>query len=215
MGFFTATATAPFGVAAFLLIGLVIVELVGLLFAQNLSAVLDDLIPDGSGHGLWGDALAWLHIGQVPALVLLMLFLTGFSVGGYALQQVSVGVAEAYLPALLASLAALPFGILSMRLFGASLGRLFPRDETSAVSDASFIGRGGVISGGSARSGFAAQAQVRDHHNRMHYLMVEPDREGEEFAIGTPIIIVHKQGAFYRAIRDPQAPAAFIKPPLS
>lgn len=215
MGLFAAASTAPFGVAAFLLVGLVIVELVGLLFAQNLSAMLDDLIPDGSSGGLWGDALAWLHVGQVPTLVLLMLFLTGFSLGGYAVQQISFSLTEDYIPAVWASVAALPFGGLSIRLFGASLGRLLPRDETSAISEASFIGRGGVISGGNARVGFAAQAQVRDHHNRTHYLMVEPDRADEEFAIGTPIIIVHKQGAFYRAIRDPQAPAALINPSIS
>lgn len=72
MGFFTAASTAPFGVAALLLAGLVFLELIGLLLAHNPSAMLDSLIPEGGGDGFWGDALAWLHVGRVPTLVVIM-----------------------------------------------------------------------------------------------------------------------------------------------
>ncbi|MFY8106944.1 MAG: OB-fold-containig protein [Elstera sp.] len=214
MDFFTAASTAPFGVAALLLVGLVLLEAVGLLFALNPSALLDDLLPDVESDGALGSLLGWLHVGRVPVLVLLLVLLTGFSLGGYAVQRVSVSVLGDYLPGALASLAALPLGLLSVRWFGTAVGRLVPQDESSAVSEASFIGRGGLITGGIARHGMAAQALVKDHHGRSHYLMVEPDTDGDQFAIGTPIIIVAKQGAFYRGIRDPQA-QPILSPPLS
>lgn len=212
MGFFTAASTAPFGVAALLLLGLVLVELVGLLLAHNPSAILDHFIPDGFGEGAMGDALGWLHVGRVPVLVLLLLLLTGFSVGGYTVQQIALSLTGEFLPGLVASAIALPIGLLSTRWFGKTLGRLVPRDETSAVSEASFIGRGGLITGGIARHGMAAQALIKDHLGRAHYLMIEPDTDGDEFTIGTPIIVVAKQGAFYRGIRDPQAQPSLTIP---
>ncbi|KJV10320.1 hypothetical protein VZ95_05670 [Elstera litoralis] len=208
MDFFTAASTAPFGVAALLLVALVLLEAIGLMLALNPSALLDNLLPDGIGDSMLG----WLHIGRVPVLILLLLLLTGFSLGGYSLQQISLSLTGGYLSGGLASLAALPVGLLSVRWFGTALGRLVPRDETSAVSEASFIGRGGLITGGIARHGMAAQALIKDHHGRPHYLMVEPDTDGEEFAIGTPIIIVAKQGPFYRGIRDPQAQTILTAP---
>jgi hypothetical protein len=201
MDFFTAASTAPFGVAALLLVALVLIEAIGLMVAINPSAVLDNLLPDEIGDSLLG----WLHVGRVPVLILLLLLLTGFSLGGYGVQQISLSLTGGYLAGWTASLIALPLGLLGVRWFGTALGRLVPHDETSAVSEASFIGRGGLITGGVARHGLAAQALIKDHHGRAHYLMVEPDTDGDEFAIGTPIIIVAKQGAFYRGIRDPQA----------
>jgi len=44
---------------------------------------------------------------------------------------------------------------------------------------------------------------VRDAHGRMHYLMVEPDFDEEVFEEGAQILIVRKQGAFYRCIANP------------
>jgi hypothetical protein len=214
MDFFTAAPTAPFGVAALVLVGLVLLEAIGLLLALNPSALLDDLIPDVEGAGTLGSLLGWLHVGRVPVLVLVLVLLTGFSLGGYGVQRISLSLLGDYMPGALASLAAVPLGLLSVRWFGTALGRLVPHDESSAVSEASFIGRGGLITGGIARHGMAAQTLVKDHHGRSHYLMVEPDTDGDQFAIGTAIIIVAKQGAFYRGIRDPQA-QPILSPPLS
>ena len=42
-------------------------------------------------HGIEG-ALGWLHVGKVPVLVLLVLFLLGFALCGYAVQLIARGV---------------------------------------------------------------------------------------------------------------------------
>jgi Protein of unknown function (DUF1449) len=47
------------------------------------------------------------------------------------------------------------------------------------------------------------QARVRDSHDRVHYLMVEPDLEDQEFSEGDSVLIVSKVGAFYRCIANP------------
>ena len=56
---------------------------------------------------------------------------------------------------------------------------------------------------GAARRGLAAQARVRDSYGRTHYLMVEPDVDGDVFDEGMQVLIVQKAGAFYRCIANP------------
>jgi len=80
---------------------------------------------------------------------------------------------------------------------------VLPRDESSAVSDQSFVGRSAIISAGHARRGMAAQARVKDQHGRTHYLMVEPDLEEQPLAEGSEVLLVSKPGSFYRGIPHP------------
>lgn len=100
-------------------------------------------------------------------------------------------------------LLAVPAGMATVRGLGSLIAHIVPRDETSAVSEQSLVGRVGVIVGGSARRGLAAQARVRDSHGRSHYLMVEPDIDTDIFGEGTQVLIVRKAGAFYRCISNP------------
>ena len=94
-------------------------------------------------------------------------------------------------------------GIASVRALGGAIARIVPRDESSAVSGQSLIGRAGVVTGAAARRGLAGQARVRDVHGRAHWLMVEPDLDDEEFPDGTMILVVKKTGAVWRCIRNP------------
>jgi len=86
---------------------------------------------------------------------------------------------------------------------GALLAQIVPKDETSAVSESSLIGRTATIGNGVARRGLAAQARVKDSMGRTHYLMVEPDLDDDVFDEGTQVLIVRKAGAFYRCIIHP------------
>ncbi len=201
MMLFTAAGTMPFGAAALLMIGLAVIEGIGIFTAMSPSELLDNLIPDPP-DGVEG-VLGWLHIGKVPILVLLILFLLGFSLGGYAIQMFAHGLIGAHLPALVAVVPAIFIGISTVRALGGLLAHVIPRDETTAVSNLSLIGRAGVVITGTARTGMAAEVKVRDQHGISHYLMVEPDLPEEEFEQGTEVLIVKKTGATYRAIRNP------------
>jgi hypothetical protein len=147
--------------------------------------------------------LGWLHLGKVPALVLLMLFLTGYTLFGYSLQMVAHGLFGGYLQAWVAGLLAVPLGLATVRGLGSLVAHIIPRDETSSVSEQSLVGRVGVIVAGAAKRGLAAQAKVKDSLGRSHYLMVEPDLNDEVLDEGTQILIVRKAGAFYRCISNP------------
>ncbi|MFM2068100.1 MAG: hypothetical protein RLZZ584_3009, partial [Pseudomonadota bacterium] len=122
---------------------------------------------------------------------------------GYSLQMVARGLFGGYLPAWLAGVLAVPAGMATARGLGALIAHIIPRDETSAVSEHSLVGRVGVIVAGGARRGLAAQAKVKDSLGRSHYLMVEPDLDDDVFDEGTPVLIIRKAGAFYRCIANP------------
>lgn len=203
MSLFTAPETLPFGVSLALIVGITVLEGLGMMLSLSPSHVLDDLLPDVHGDSGLDRVLGWLHLGRVPSLVLLVLFLTGYTLFGYALQIVVHGLSGYYLPAWVAGLLAVPSGMVTVRGLGALIVHIIPRDETSAVSELSLVGRAGVVSAGAARRGLAAQARVRDSHGRTHYLMVEPDLEDEVFDEGTQVLIVRKAGAFYRCIANP------------
>lgn len=203
MSLFAAPQNLPFGIGFALIVGIALLEGLGMLISMSPSNLLDDLLPEIHGDSGLDRVLGWLHVGKVPALVLLLLFLSGYTVFGYSLQIVTNGLFGGYLPAWLAGLLAVPAGMTTVRGLGSLIAHIIPRDETSAVSEQSLIGRVGIIVSGNAQRGLAAQAKVKDEHGRSHYMMVEPDIDGEVFAEGAQVLLVRKAGAFYRCIANP------------
>lgn len=203
MGFLTAAENLPFGVAFALIVAIALIEGFGMLVAFSPSNLIDGWLPEVASDTGLDRVLGWLHLGKVPSLVLLVLFLAGYAIFGYALQMVAHAALGRYLPAWAAGLLALPSGLVMVRGLGALVAHILPHDETSAVSELSLVGRTGVVSAGTARRGWAAQARVRDAYGRTHYLMVEPDIEEDVLEEGVDILIVRKVGAFYRCIANP------------
>lgn len=199
---FFAPETVPFGVALALMLGLAVIEGIGLFTAMSPSQWLDNMVPELDADGLEG-ALGWLHVGKVPMLVLLILFLLGFALCGYALQLIARGALGTYLPLWAAIVPAALMGLTTVRGLGALLAYIIPRDETSAVGEEALVGRAGMVTQGTARRGQAAEVKVRDHLGRAHYLRVEPDVDGDEFPEGTAVLIVKRVGASYRGIHNP------------
>ncbi|MDR1969503.1 MAG: YqiJ family protein [Burkholderiaceae bacterium] len=201
MTLFTAAQAWPFGAALALMLSLSVLEGVGLLIAFSPSQMLDSLVPDAP-DGIDGP-LGWLHLGKVPMLVLLILFLTGFALSGYLIQGVALSLSHALLPAWVASIPAAFAGLSLTSALGGLLARVIPRDESSAVSEQSLIGRAGVVVRGIARTGLAAEAKVRDMHGHAHYVMVEPDLPEHVFEEGASVLLVKKSGVSFRCIPNP------------
>ena len=53
-----------------------------------------------------------------------------------------------------------------VRISGGALGRVIPRDETTAVSIESLVGRIATVVSGTARAGYPAQARVTTEHGQ-------------------------------------------------
>lgn len=146
--------------------------------------------------------LGWLNIGRLPLLMVIVIFLFAFGVTGLLLQQLIAGVFRNPAPVWLAGPLALAVALPFTRVLSSLLARILPGDETTAVSRETLVGRVAVIVTGEARPGSPAQARVRDAHGQPHYVMIEPDEDGEAFAEGTSVIIVRNAGARFLAIRN-------------
>jgi hypothetical protein len=184
--------------AAILVSGAGLSEFLGHAFHIDTDADLDAGI-----HGYWV-LLAWLHVGRVPFLMLLVLFLSAFGISGLLVQAFARGAMGGFLSPWIAALPAFFVTIPVVRVCGFVLLKILPKDESSAISLDALIGRVGVIVIGTARLGMPAQARVRDGHGRSHYVMVEPDDEKTSFETGTEVLLVKRTGGMkFMAIKNP------------
>ncbi len=222
MDFVTASQNAPFLTALCVMFGLAILEGVGNLFGAGVSELIDSVFPDPdfdfdvdvdvdadidgpTTPGIIMQGLGWLHFGKVPAMVLLVLFLASFGLSGLVLQAVVSSATGFYLPTFLAAAPALFLGVSSVRVGGRWIAEFIPKDETSAVSSDTFVGRVATIVLGTARASQPSQARLHDEHGRSHYVMVEPDLAGDELPSGTQVLLVRRDGARFRAVRAPHS----------
>ncbi len=226
LDFFTSGANAPFSIALLIVVILAVLEGVGALIGAGLSDLLDGLLPDvdadvdldldvdadahlpdvaGAGAGFVTGVLAWLKIGRVPVIISLIVFLTAFGLGGLFLQQAWKGLAGFYIPGAIAWAPAVFVALPVMSGFSGLLAKVMPKDETTAVSQDSFIGRVAVVTLGTARKDAPAEAKLTDQHRLTHYVMVEPDSDGEEFAQGEEVVLVSRDDGKFHAIRNSSA----------
>ncbi len=219
---FFSSENVPFAAAIVMMVGLGVLEGLGLFFGTGISHLLDSLIPDldanvdvgadastavdaahGPTPGLVSHILGWLRVGQVPLLILLVWFLFCFGILGLGLQALLFAVAGFMLPGWLAALPVLVACLPLVRGFGGLVGRLMPKDDTQAVGLDTFVGRIAVVVLGTAKEGEAAQARLTDRFGRAHYVRVEPDAQDLEFPQGTEVLLVKREGALFRAIKNP------------
>jgi len=207
----TAEPNLAFTTALVLMMAIALLEGLATMGGVGMSAFLDGFLPDTSLDvdldGLHAPTaslrlLGWLQIGRVPVLILLIIFLTAFGLIGLFIQSVTLKLAGAMLPALVAAVPATIASLPVVRVLGCVLAKIIPKDETTAVSKQTFIGRVAVVTLGTAKTGEPAQAKLRDQFGRAHYVMVEPDIEGEVFTTDTPVLLIKRTGAVFRAIRN-------------
>lgn len=206
--FLLADVNLPFTLALALMLGIALLEGLGLLAGFDISRALDDLLFDaefpvetGASEAPGGPAfLAWLHIGAVPMLVLLVVFLAAFGCTGLMVQSLALRALGHPLAPAWASGLALLASVPILRLAGKGLRKLF-QDQTRAVSQDAFVGTTGTIVIGTAQAGQPAQARLHDERGQSHYVMVEPATPAEVFETGSEVLLVERQGAVYRGLK--------------
>ena len=203
MNDFLAPENLPFTVALGLMLALAVLESVSTLMGHAFSDLADAALPDSDidSDGLLG----WLHLGRAPLLMLVIVFLTAFGVVGLLIQIAARGVTGSFFSPWLVSLPAFALALPAVRLMGGVIARWMPKDETTAVSEDSLLGRVATITIGVAAPGQPAEARCRDEHGQTHYLMVEPDLPDGSFPAGSEVLLVRREAATYRAIANPHA----------
>lgn len=204
----------PFAVALGLMVVIGALEGIALALGGGMSGLLDQHLPDLDGDvGLDGHAdahalgwfervLGWLHLGRVPALVVLVLFLCFFGLSGLVLQYSIAMTTGWLLPGFVAAVPAFFVALPLVRACAGGIARVLPKDETEAVTQDSFVGRVALVIGGPAHSGTPTQAKLKDEHGHTHYVLVEPDTEGVEFTSGDEVVLVRQASARFYAIKN-------------
>lgn len=207
MDLFLAPESWPFTVAVMLVVGIAAVEGMALLVGASLSGWLDHFAPD-TAHGIEGASdswLGWLHVGKVPMLVLLVILLTAFAMIGFTINALMHGILHSYPSPLLSAPVAFLGALPVVRVMGAGIARIVPRDETFAVSLDSLVGRVAVVVNGTARANHPAEARVKNEHGQTMYVRVEPDREDIQFGAGESVLLVKQiSGSRFLAIANPR-----------
>lgn len=210
----------PFAVALLTTLGLGVIEIATTFFGATLSGLLDSVLPDFDVHvgapdvtsgteitadgvhnlGVVGSALDWLHLGRVPALVLLLTLLGSFGTFGLLLQSFVKSFFGELAPAWLMALPAFALSVPAVRIVGGVFVRFFPNEETSAISRTSFVGRAALVTTGVATFGNPAPAKLTDEHGQTHYLLVEPESPGTDLPAGMTVILTAHAGAVFKAV---------------
>lgn len=184
-----------------------VLTLIGFGFSQLLDSLLPDIdldadLPDGEMPGGMIRFLGWLKFGQVPALVLLILFLTLFGVIGISVQLTVATLIGTSLPSWLAAGISL---IVSLPVLAASAGVLQKyalKDESAALARDEFVGSIATITIGEARLGSPAEARFSDQFGTTHYVMVEPGDE-KVYQQGQKVLLAEQKGSIFRVIEPP------------
>lgn len=205
MNFLLMSGVTPFTVSLLVLAGLVIIELVLLLIGTHFFGLMDDLLPDmhldvhADSHFTIGKALYFVGFGKVPFLMVLMSFLASFGLVGYILQSSMLKIVGSVLPLMLAVPASVVVAILITGRISAFLARIMPNEQTTAVSEQSFIGRMATVTYGTASVSYPATAEVTDEHGRTHHIQLKSVHENESFSEGSKALIVSLQDGFFFA----------------
>jgi hypothetical protein len=209
MGELVSAENAPFLVAICLMLVIGAIEGLSLLTGTGLSHHIDAFLTPHAGDGPDLDVsdglLGWLHVGRAPILVLVIIFLMAFAIGGLLLQWAVASLVGRALPALVASAVAVASALPVVRGLGGLIARYVPKDETSAVSEDTYIGRLARITAETATVGRPGQAKLTDEHGQPHYLLIEPDAPDTTFSRGDVVLVVSRaSGSLFRAIHNPR-----------
>jgi hypothetical protein len=200
--FFMATENLPFTIALGLMVGIGLLEGFTTLLGFGIFSFIDSLVPDVN-LDVDVNILGWFHLGQVPILVLLVLFLFSFGTIGLIFQSIAQNTVGLMLPWMVASVGAIVVAMGFVRIACWALAKIIPKDETEAVSESSFIGRVAVVTIGTAKRGRPTQAKLRDEYGQTHYVMVEPDSDHDTFGVRSNVLLVKRAGAIFYAIPNP------------
>lgn len=189
-------AYAPFTIAFLVMVGVGLIEAIGLgMGSLHLDADLD-------GHFDGGSVLSWLGFGSgMPVLIWLTSLLACFVLAGFGGQQVAEALQGHPLPWPWAVGVATPLALV-LNFFAANgLHRILPRDETTAIYPEQLVGSRVLVLESDARRGRPSRGRVVDQFGQAHYVMVEPDGD-VAIPAGRSGTLVGKQGSVFVAAPD-------------
>lgn len=208
---FTDPSNIFFSVSLCLMLLLGLTEVILLVVGTSSQGFLDQFIPDqlaemnhpdldiSGQQSIWVQLLDWLYLGRIPVLIWLIIFLTTFALTGFVIQAFSHQLTALFFPAWIIAPATLFLCMPLVRMSVAIIGRVLPKDETTAIYSHELVGLTAEIILGEARINYPAQAKVKDQHGQIHYILVEPEID-VSFKAGQCVILTHQTAKGFQAI---------------
>lgn len=194
--------------ATLILIGIALFEGLEILIGLSLSALLDDIFPIDTNTEIelseagFTKILGWLCLNKLPLMIWIVLFLVCFSISGFLINWVSFSVFGGFVSFWLSISLSLFVTFILTNSLGNIVARILPKNESSAISEQDFVGKIATITIGTARSGSPAEAKFTDNFGQLHYVMVEPLEDSEEFIQGSKVMLLKKDNACWKASFD-------------
>ncbi len=201
--FFSLNEVLPFSLTLGFVFALALLEGIGVILGFGIFALLDGLLPDfdlefdaNVPDGGLTSFLSWMNIKKVPLLVAIVCFLSTFGLIGVMAQYIQHQTLGFLTPLWMALPAVFILSIFFSKYFILGISKIMPRDESTALSMESFIGKTAVIILGTAKKGFPAECKLEDKYGQCHYFMVEPEDEKSEFKQGESVLLskIYKNG---------------------
>ncbi|EGQ0031702.1 DUF1449 family protein [Escherichia albertii] len=183
-----------FAISFVLLIGLL--EIIAIICGHMLSGAIDAHLDhyDSITTGNISQALHYLHIGRLPALVVLCLLASFFGLIGILLQHVCIMVCQTPLTNLFVFPVSLLLATIAVHYISKVIAPWLPRDHSSAITEEEYIGSMALITGHQATSGTPCEGKLTDQFGQIHYLLLEPE-EGKTFNKGDRVLIICRLSA--------------------
>ena len=193
----------PFAIAAAIMLALGGIELLTTLVGFSVSQIVGDgvSVDADSHHGLDGLFL-WINAGRLPLLMLIILALGIFSIGGFLLQGIAHSVGTT-VPVAIASLVAAAGSLPVIRSTSRGLARIIPRDETYAVSDADFVGKVALVSVGPLDQGLPGRVRLKDVFGNWHSVPARASSDSNDLPVGASVLLVDRDARSFIAISAP------------
>lgn len=210
-------AYSVFSIALLVMIGITLIEVLSTIVGASASSSFDHALNamfhidaghidishaehslgdhDAEATGVISNAIGWLNVGRTPMLILLICFLAMFSAVGYSITEIVMAVFP--LPAFLMKWITVPCAFIGAIYFTRTssrfIGRIIPRDETSALDESDMVGLVGEVVIGPVQSGETAKAVFYDKFMTMHRIFVEPMHPEDVIPQGEKVLIVQKE----------------------
>ena len=193
----------PFAVAAAIMLALGGIEVLTMLVGFSLGELVgQDAAVEADGHHGLDGLFLWINAGRLPLLILIILTLGVFSIGGFLLQGIAHGVG-ASVPVWVAALVAAAGSIPVIRSTSRGLARIIPRDESYAVSDADFVGKVALVSVGPLDQGLPGRVRLKDVFGNWHTVAARASLDSAPLPVGASVLLVDRDARSFIAISAP------------
>jgi YqiJ-like protein len=193
----------PFAVAAAIMVALGGIEVLTTMVGLSISELIGhDVSIEADHHGGLSGLFLWINAGHLPLVILLILVLGVFSIGGFLLQGVA-HVLGFVIPVSIAVLASVTGSVPVIRTTSRGLARIIPRDETYAVNDADFVGKIATVAVGPLDQGLPGRVRLKDVFGNWHTVSARASHDSPDLAVGASVLLVDRDQRSFIAIAAP------------